>query len=96
MYFLKNKFQKYGYTISFALFNSANYGVPQKRERLVIFGHKGKERIPLPSKTYSKTGKKTGQKWVSIKDVFTDLKEEEMNYVELYNNQKQYLDHLKE
>jgi len=34
--FLANEFKKQGYTISFALFNSANYGVPQIRERVII------------------------------------------------------------
>lgn len=62
-----------GYTISFALFDSANYGVPQSRERVIIFGNRGKKRIPLPQPTHSKDGKRTGEKWITLKKAFSDL-----------------------
>jgi DNA (cytosine-5)-methyltransferase 1 len=95
MYFLWNEFKKIGYSLSFTLFNSANYGVPQSRERVIIFGSK-KGRIPLPSPTHSKTGKETGHKWTPIKDVFVGLKEEEQKFLPIPNRIKKYLVHLKE
>ena len=55
MYFITNEVQKYGYNISYALFNAANYGVPEKRERVIIIGHLG-EKVPLPAPTHSETG----------------------------------------
>ncbi len=71
--FLANEFKKQGYTISFALFNSANYGVPQIRERVIIFGHRGKKRIPLPQPTHSELGLHGTKKWITLGEVIADL-----------------------
>ncbi len=93
MYFLWNEFKKIGYSLSFTLFNSANYGVPQARERVIIFGSK-KGRIPLPRPTHSKTGVETGKKWATIKEVFEGLKKEEQQYLEIPQRIKKFLIHL--
>ncbi|OUQ90100.1 hypothetical protein B5G50_02735 [Brevibacillus brevis] len=90
VYFLTKEFEKYGYSISFTLFNSANYGVPQKRERVIIFGHKG-ERIPLPSPTHSSTGDETGNKWVSFSEAIQGLDPDKHDYIELSERMKHYL-----
>lgn len=95
MYFLYQEFKKLGYCISFSLFNSANYGVPQKRERVIIFGHKGK-RIPLPSPTHSETGVETGRKWVNTGEVLHDLIESKMHSIELSEKAKKYICMLEE
>ncbi len=93
LWFLNNEFKKMGYSINFTLFNSANYGVPQIRERLVMFGHRG-ERIPLPTPTHTESGIETGHKWVTIKDAFKGLNESEMDYIELSDKHKFYLKEL--
>ncbi len=95
MYFLWNEFKKIGYSLSFTLFNSANYGVPQIRERVIIFGSK-KGRIPLPSPTHSRNGKETGRKWQTIQEAFEGLKEEEQLYLEIPQRIKKYLVHLEQ
>ncbi|NTV45063.1 MAG: DNA cytosine methyltransferase [Chlorobiales bacterium] len=66
-------FKEAGYTVSFALFNSANYGVPQKRERVIFFGNRGDARIPLPQPTHTQDGVLTGKKWVPLKEAFKRL-----------------------
>jgi len=40
--------QNIGYIIDFRLLNAVNYGVPQNRERLFVFGHRAKFNFPKP------------------------------------------------
>lgn len=94
VYFLWNEFRKMGYELSFTLFNSANYGVPQIRERVIIFGSK-KGRIPLPSPTHSETGIETGKKWVTISEAFKGLGKQDQ-YFELTERMKRFVGMLKE
>lgn len=93
-YFLWNEFRKLGYDVSFGLFNSANYGVPQIRERVIMFGSKN-GRIPLPSPTHSETGIETGQKWLSIAEAFEGLGKQEQ-YLEIPQRIRKFLAHIKE
>ena len=95
--FLANEFRKLGYTISFALFNAANYGVPQIRERVIIFGTKGTKRIPLPQPTHSELGLYGTKKWVALGDVINDLpKPNESEYTSLSKKMLQYMSLVKE
>lgn len=93
IYFLYQEFKKLGYHVSFGLFNSANYGVPQIRERVLIFGAK-QRRIPLPSPTHSQTGLETGKKWSTLREAFEGLTE--CDYVKMPERIAKFLVHLKE
>lgn len=95
--FLANEFKKLGYTISFALFNAANYGVPQIRERVIIFGTKGRKRIPLPQPTHSELGLCGTKKWITLGDVINDLPQpNESEYTPLSKRLLQYMPLIKE
>ncbi len=95
--FLAKEFKKQGYTISFALFNAANYGVPQIRERVIMFGAKGNKRIPLPQPTHSESGLFNTKKWVTLGDVIKDLpKADESEYIPLSKRLIQYMSLIKE
>lgn len=90
--FLANEFKKLGYTISFALFNAANYGVPQIRERVIIFGAKGERRIPLPQPTHSEFGLNETKKWVTLGEVINNLpKATEADFTPLSQKMLQYM-----
>lgn len=94
IYFLYKEFEKLGYKVSFALFDSANYGVPQKRERVLMFGSVLNKEVSLPQPTHYKDG--VGEKkWVSIKQAFEGLVEEEMEYVEFREKHREFLQKLK-
>lgn len=67
-YFIKQiyeKFESLGYSLSHEVLNSADYGVPQTRERAIIVGVKGKNSIDL------KTIEKSNQ--VTVRDAISDL-----------------------
>lgn len=96
MYFLTEEFKKYGYSISYALLNAANYGVPEKRERVIIIGHLG-SRVPIPSPTHSEDGSFGTKKWVTLGEVINDLKDRsDLRYIPLRNKSIKYLKMLKE
>lgn len=40
------------YTTSYALYNTAAYGIPQYRQRVIIYGYRGNRTIPIPSPTH--------------------------------------------
>ncbi len=97
LFYLSERFKELGYTISFALFNSANYGVPQIRERMIIFGNRGEERIPLPAPTHSADGFNGTSKWVTLKDAIGDLKEpDDTEYLPLREKNKEVMKLIKE
>lgn len=85
-------FKEAGYTVSFALLDAANYGVPQMRERVVFFGNKGEKRIPLPAPTHTKDGK---IKQVALKKIISNMKGVEHHYVDFPEKRKRYLKLLK-
>ncbi len=41
-------FEKLGYIVEYKLFNAVEYGVPQRRERLIVVGHRGGFKFPAP------------------------------------------------
>lgn len=62
-----------GYTISFNLYNAANYGAPQIRERVVIIGYLGNQRVPYLCPTYAEHGEYGLPKWRTLEDAFCNL-----------------------
>lgn len=63
---IKKDFEKIGYNVDYKLVNSADYGVPQQRERVLIMGNRiGKNNI-FPEPTHIK-------KHIKVKDVVGDL-----------------------
>ena len=52
-----------GYSATFTLYDAANYGVPQRRERVIILGSRDGYQIPLIPPTHSETGDNGLKKW---------------------------------
>ena len=91
LHFLVSEFKKAGYAISYALLNAANYGVPEKRERVVVIGHLG-NRIPIPTPTHSERGEYGTQRWVTLRECIGDLEQRtDMRYIELRQKCKPYM-----
>ena len=70
-------FSKLGYKVKYKLFNTADYGVPQTRERVIFVGVRNdiKFDIEWPAPTHSMSDK-TLRPWVTIKDAIGDLEDE--------------------
>lgn len=62
-----------GYSATFTLYDAANYGVPQRRERVVILGSRDGYEIPLIPPTHAKNGENGLLPWVTFKEVISGL-----------------------
>ena len=71
-YILK-KLEDSGYSTTFTLYNTANYGVPQARERLVFFASRQGEEIPFIEPTHDEKGLHGRMKWKTLKDAIGGL-----------------------
>ncbi|WP_436938039.1 DNA cytosine methyltransferase [Staphylococcus xylosus] len=72
-----NDFEESGYDVQYHILNSADYGVPQIRKRVIIMGiRKDLGNISnqyYPEPTNDKLGDLTGKKWMTAKDAIDDL-----------------------
>ncbi|MCQ2588414.1 MAG: DNA cytosine methyltransferase [Treponema sp.] len=75
--YILNKLEEGGYTVTFNLYNAANYGAPQKRERVVFFCSRDGKKVPYLPPTNDEFGNYNLPKWRTVRNVIQDLKEEE-------------------
>jgi len=82
--FMNDQFKGLGYGLTGAILNSANYGVPQKRERFIFIGMRGVSNpcLPMPTHTRDDASWKTfisdlapfvtknAKPWVTVRDAF--------------------------
>jgi DNA (cytosine-5)-methyltransferase 1 len=90
--YLLTKFTSYD--VQYKLVNAANYGVPQKRERVFIIGIRKDLRLKFeyPKETHSKNGGKGKKKWVTVAEVFDKLKSvEKHNFVSYSEERLKYM-----
>ena len=71
-------FSALGYDVEYQLLNTANFGVPQARERVIIVGvrkdlHK---KIKWAQPTHSDTAEEGLKPWVTIRDAIHDIEDE--------------------
>ena len=86
--YMKEKFRKVGYVVASCVINAADYGVPQKRERFILFGKRNSTQSPaFPMPTHSKGDPSWDKfignlkpapsckpkKWISLKETFDSI-----------------------
>lgn len=69
-----------GYGISFNLYNAANFGVPQSRERVIILCSRDGQKIPHLKPTHSKDGEFGLPKWRTLRNAFEGLDEKNCDH----------------
>lgn len=69
-----DKLNAYGYRISFNLYNTANFGVPQIRERIIMFGSRDGDAVPDLVPTHDEHGRCGLPLWKTFADAVLDLK----------------------
>lgn len=66
------KLESNGYGISFELYNSANFGVPQSRERVIMICSKDGTKAPYIEPTHSQTGDFNLPNWKTFKELYQE------------------------
>lgn len=85
-----------GYTISFELYNAANFGAPQIRERVVMIGKLGEQKVPYLSPTHSDNSSYGLKKWRTLGDALESLTCRQQHYIEFPEKRLKYYRMLKE
>jgi DNA (cytosine-5)-methyltransferase 1 len=82
--------RKAGYGVSFNLYNAANFGSPQVRERVVIICHRGGESMPYLTPTHSQDGRFDLPRWRTFKDAVAGLDACQHHHVNFPEDRLQY------
>lgn len=83
LHYIIERLENAGYSVSFNLYNSANYGAAQKRERFVIIAKLGKNKVAYLTPTHSENGEFGLPLWKTLGDVINDIQDKKMNYIEI-------------
>ena len=70
-----------GYGVSFNLYNAANFGAPQKRERVVLVCSRDGQELPYLNPTHSEAGSYGLPKWKTLYDAIGSLDNIEHEFV---------------
>lgn len=69
---LKSEFKKIGYEVEMQIINAADYGIPQRRKRVIIVGLKNGNKFVFPKPTHNEKGDGL-KKYVSAEEALSDL-----------------------
>lgn len=86
-----------GYTVSFELYNAANFGAPQIRERIVMIGKLGSKKVSYLKPSHDENAKYGLLPWRTLKEAFETIsKKTEHHYIEFPEKRLKYYRMLKE
>jgi len=89
------KLRSHGYGVSFNLYNSANFGTPQKRERVVVICSRDGKKMPYLVPTNCEDGMFNLPKWKSFKDALRGAKIDEHHHLQFPEKRLKYYRMLK-
>lgn len=85
-----DRLKKAGYKISFELYNAANFGAPQIRERVVMIGKLGDEKVPYLSPTHDENGEHGLKPWRTLREAIDNLHMKKHHYIVFPENRLKY------
>ncbi len=85
-----------GYTVSFELYNAANFGAPQIRERVVMIGKRNGEKIPYLTPTHDEFGRFNLLPWRTLSEAIDGLNEDKQHYINFPENRLKFYRMLSE
>jgi len=88
--------KKTGYYIVFDVLNSADYGTPQTRKRVVFIGSRDGEQINIPEPTHTQERTKGKKKWVSLKAALKSVMDKNPEFTPLTPKAAKYMVYIPE
>jgi DNA (cytosine-5)-methyltransferase 1 len=88
---LLDAFKAVGYSVSYALLQAADYGVPQIRERVFFFGAREGSPPPFPPPTHDRDGRDGLPHWRTLRDALAGLDDPAPEYVAYSETRLRYL-----
>jgi DNA (cytosine-5)-methyltransferase 1 len=92
--FLAERFVELGYDVSFGLLSAANYGVPQKRERVIVIGSRDGGRVPLPDPTHAEREGMGALPYATFAEAVSGLGDRHAEHAPLSAKTRRFLDML--
>jgi len=93
--FIMQKLKDAGYSVSFNLYNSANFGSPQQRERVIIACSRDGEKLPYLTPTHSEKGLYGLPQWKSLREALAGLPQDGHHFVKFPEKRLKYYRLLK-
>jgi DNA (cytosine-5)-methyltransferase 1 len=85
-----NVLREQGYGVSFNLYNAANFGTPQKRERIIIVASRDGQKLPFLTPTNSENGEYGLATWNSFKKAVKGLSALTLNHLNFPEKRLKY------
>lgn len=95
LHFVVERLKSSGYSISFNLYNAANFGTPQIRERVIMICSRDGTKVPYLEPTHSEDGSFGLPKWKTFKDAVSDLDSDDQNHLNFPEKRLKYYRLLK-
>ena len=89
--FILRELKKTGYYIVFDVLNTADFGTPQTRHRVVIIGSRDGEPIQIPNPTHSLQPIGNLEQWVTLKEALKGLEDKKPQFIPFSPKLKKYL-----
>lgn len=96
LFYVVNLLKRYGYSVSFELYNSANFGAPQVRERVIILCKLGKKKVPYLTPTHSNSTESHLKPWVTLGEALEGIEDKEQHHVDFPEKRLKYFRLLKQ
>ncbi len=93
---LNRTFAKMGYTVTVQLVNAANYGTPQKRERVVFIGSRDGLQVPMPIGAYGPDDNLFQRRWRTLREAIGSLDDPAPEFIPFSPKRLKFLSLLRE
>lgn len=90
LYHIISSLSEAGYHLNFNLYNSANFGTPQQRERVVIVCSREQNEIPFLEPTHAENGEFGLPKWKTFREAVDGLNPDEQQYIQFPEKRLKY------